>query len=357
MKTLKIMLCAVACLAFATSSLAQISKYDYNQPVGWGLLGETQITGGNEENAVLVTTFDELKAALAGTDNKTIYIKGEIVFAGHLDVQDVKNKTLYGLPGSALVNPYHSESVDSTGILNMFRCENFIIRNLIFKGAGAYDIDGKDNLTLTTCKYIWVDHCDFQDGVDGNFDCNYGSDYVCVSWCRFHYLKAPYPGGSGGSDDHRLSDLWGSGDGRAKFDTGHLKTTFYSCWWGEGCKERMPRVRFGKVHLLNCLYTCTGNNYCIGTGYASNIYVEKCAFIDVNNPYMNYAMGEGHTDYNITVRDCIGQSDAQERSGSTEYFIPSDYYQLEGYDVNLVESEVKTHSGATLNIVFVGAGA
>ncbi|MCD8290648.1 MAG: chromophore lyase [Prevotella sp.] len=348
------LLCVIASMAFATSGMAQISEYDYNEPVGWATLGARQVTGGNEENPVLVTTYDELVAELKGTDYKTIYVQGEIQFPGPvLKLSSVQNKTIYGLPGSAFVNPYHTANVDSTGILSLSSCQNFIIRNVTFKSAGAYDIDGNDNLNFTGCKYMWVDHCDFQDGVDGNFDCNNGSDYICVSWCRFHYLISPWSGGSGGSNDHRFSNLWGGSDSNATKDKGHLNTTFYSCWWDDGCKERMPRIRFGQVHLLNCLYSCTGNNYCVGTGYMSNVYIDRCTFVDgIKYPYKNYATSGSYTDYNLTVSGCLGVDDYQHKSGDNDYFIPSEKYELEGYDVDLVETEVSTHAGATLNITY-----
>lgn len=59
-----------------------------------------------------------------------------------------------------------------------------------------------------------------------------------------------------------------------------------------------------------------------------------------------------YTDYNITLTGNIGAEDEQKRSGSIEYFIPSDHYQLEGYDASLVKDEVKAYAGATLNVEY-----
>lgn len=346
----KLTLCALMLLAVGTAAKAQMSAHDYNSPVGWGTVGGT-ITGGNDEGAIKVTTMSELKTALVGTYKHTIYIEGEIDITGLVSMENVQNKTIYGLPGSALVNSIHSTDVKKSGILSFKNSKNIIIRNVTFKSAGAFDIDGNDNLNLTNCSYVWVDHCDFQDGVDGNFDCNNGSDHISISWCRFRYLKEPWEGGSGGSDDHRYSNLWGGSDSETASE-GKLRTTFYSCWWDEGCRERMPRIRFGQVHLLNCLYSSSLTNYCIGTGYKCNAYVEKCVFDDVKNPWKNYATSGKYTDYNITLTGNIGAEDEQKRSGSIEYFIPSDHYQLEGYDASLVKDEVKAYAGATLNVEY-----
>ncbi len=358
------LLCAIACMAFAAPGMAQISEYDYNEPVGWGTVDGT-ITGGEGENPVTVTTLAELKSALAknNTTKATIFIKDTIEFSGYFEVNGVKNKTIYGLPGSALVNNnrYAGMKTSESGILFCKNCSNIIIRNVTFKSAGAFDIDGNDNLTFQTCTYMWVDHCDFQDGIDGNLDCNNGSDYICISWCRFRYLLEPLREGYTGDStngEHRYTNLWGGSDSNGSTDLGHLNTTFYSCWWDEGCMERMPRVRFGKVHIINCLYTCTDNSYCVGPGYMSNVYIDRTAFVGVKNPYKNQIKNAEYTDYNMTITGCYSvntsgnsATDQQVRSGENDYFIPSDYYTLDGYDVGLVQDQVSTYAGPTLNVI------
>lgn len=343
---------SLASQAFSLSA-ATLSAYDKNAPVGWATVGGT-VTGSSNKNSVVVTTKADLLAALSGTGQKTIYVKGTITFSGMETVKDAANKTVYGLPGAVLSNPIHSAVVSQSGILSFSRCRNIILRNLTFKSAGAYDIDGNDNLQFQNSDYIWVDHCDFQDGVDGNFDCNNGTDHIAVTWCRFRYLIKPYAGGSGGSADHRNCCLWGGSDNNAK-DRGHLRTTFANCWWDQGCHERMPRVRFGQVHIVNCLFSCKGNNYCIGAAYASNIYAEKNVFSGVSNPWKCYAVKKGRTDYNITMTGNIGAANEQKRSGSTAFFNPYGVYSYSAMDVAKVQGEVSAHAGATLNVT-VGSG-
>jgi pectate lyase/pectin methylesterase-like acyl-CoA thioesterase len=335
-----------------SSSVSGTSSYDLGAPVGWGTVGGS-ITGSSNKNAVVVTNSSDFISAMSGTDQKTIYVKGTISVTGQMTVQNAQNKTVYGLPGSVLANTTHTSDASKTGILYLKNCKNIILRNLTFKGAGAYDIDGKDNLTVQNCQYLWVDHCDFQDGVDGNFDCNNGSDNISVTWCRFRYLISPWAGGSGGSDDHRFSDLWGGSDKNASKDEGKLRTTFANCWWDEGCRERMPRVRFGQIHIVNCLYSSSVANYCIGAGYKSNIYVEKTAFTTSKTqktPWKSCATSSGYTDYNITLTGCSGVSDQQTRSGSNSYFNPYSKYSYTAYDASKVQSVVSQYAGATLSI-------
>lgn len=335
------------CLA----SFAATSPYDLNRPVGWGTVKQS-ITGGEGGTCVTVTSASDLEKYLKASGNYTIYVKGAITVNSMISVL-VKNKSIYGLPGSYLYNPNRTSS--ESGIL-YFKpgSDNIIMRNMTFKSAGAYDVDGNDNFCIDKTTNIWVDHCDFQDGVDGNFDCKNSSDYVCVTWCRFHYLIPPKAGGSGGANDHRYTDLWGSSDSKTT-DAGHLNTTFMYCWWGEGCVERMPRVRFGKVHILNCLYNSTSSNYCVGAGNNSSIYVEKTAFIGVQDPYKNYS-SSSDPGY-LTFDDCLF-TNCKTQNGNTKgtgkAFTPSTYYSLTGIDKSLVESVVsdaKTGAGATLNVV------
>lgn len=331
------------------------SAYDLGKPIGWATV-DGNVTGGMGGEEVVVTNFQEFDNAMLRVNGKKdtevkriIYVKGEIQFGGLITYNGISNKTIIGLPGATFVNM--DQTKKNSGILKFTNnCQNIILRNMTFKGPGAYDVDGNDNFLIQDGHYIWVDHCDFQDGVDGNFDINNGSDNISVTWCRFRYLIDPKAGGSGGSNDHRFSNLIGSSDSSTK-DPGHLNITFANCWWDEGCMERCPRVRFGKIHMLNCLFTNEGYHYCIGTGHESNIYVEKCDICKGTRFYKN--PGKGDTTYNITITDCIGVSDVQDRSGNNDYFTPSTYYNYTPIDKGLVKEVVgneQTGAGATLKV-------
>ncbi|MBB6270770.1 pectate lyase [Pedobacter cryoconitis] len=240
-------------------------------------------TGGGDAVPTVVTNYAELKSAIQNTSIKVVQVNGTITIpsGGRISFQDQSGKTIYGSAGAKLVSA--DQTKDNSGIIYIKRCTNIIIRNLIFEGPGAYDTDGWDNATLDACTNIWVDHCEFRDGVDGNFDIKNISDYVTVSYCKFSYLKAPKPGGSGGSDDHRFSGLIGSSD-NATADRGHFRITFVRCWWAPGCVARMPRIRFGKVHIVNSYYNSTVSKSCIQGGFEANALVESNVFENVKNP-------------------------------------------------------------------------
>ena len=320
------------------------SPYDCLSPIGFG----ENTTGGNNQNISVVSTATELAEAVSGTDPSTIYVKGDIMLDKLVSVGS--NKSIIGLPGASVNNLNRDENA---GIFLLKRSNNVIIRNLILRGPGAYDIDANygDNITVEDSKNVWVDHCDIQDGIDGNFDIVSGSDSICVSWCRFRYLIDPKGGGSGGYDDHRLSNLIGNEDTSADIDEGHLNVTFICCWWGDGCVEYSPRVRFGKVHLVNCLYDGNDYNYCIGYGVFSIIYVENCAF--TSDAAQTNVLKDLHNDkdFNVKVVGCLGTDDIELSEGSREQLVPTyDYDAFNSNIVSYVLKDVNSGAGPTLNI-------
>lgn len=325
---------------------AQLSEYDANAPLGFG----AATTGGAGGSSVTVSTLSELQNALKTSGKLTIYIKGAIKFTSMFSVSSQSDKTILGLPGSYLYSEQRT-TASATGILYFKNCKNIIMRNVTFKSAGAYDCDGNDNLCFENCQNMWVDHCDFQDGVDGNFDCKKQSDNICVSWCKFHYLKAPMAGGSGGSNDHRYTNLWGSSDSYTN-DRGKLRTTFVCCWWGEGCRERMPRVRFGQIHLVNCLWNSSVANYCVAAGQEAQCYIEKSAFIGVKNPIADY---DNSKQSGGVLVDCYTKNISGSSSVRSCSFNPSKSYSNNWKKIaaNQVESVLTAcnGAGATLNVV------
>ena len=144
-----------------------------------------------------------------------------------------------------------NERYRKSGIFYIQRCENVIIRNLSFQGPGSVDVGGVDLVSvINSSHHIWVDHCEFIDGQDGNFDITNESDYITASWCHFHYTDRSYV--------HQNTNLVGSSDSKVA-DRGKLNITFAYNEWGENCRSRMPMGRFGKIHLLNNWYNCSGN--------------------------------------------------------------------------------------------------
>lgn len=319
-------------------------NYYMTKPEGFGAAA----TGGGNATPITVSTYDEFKAAIKLTTPQVILVSGTITCS--YTSETLTNKTIIGLKGARLVNT--NQTTTGSGILYLKPgSNNVIIRNLIFEGPGAYDVDGRDNLT-SECTNLWVDHCEFQDGTDGNFDNKGAGDNTTISWCKFTYLKPAKAGGPGGADDHRFTNLVGSSKSDFPAD-GHYSITFQNCYWAEGCKERMPRARNAELHLLNCYYNTTvSGSLAIGLGGGNNnttCYVENTNFANIASVYRNYNSTDGGT-VGIIFDGCMNGS-ANVGSVSKPSYA---YTVLPVADVAAAVANGNCGAGATLNVTAEG---
>ena len=324
---------------FLTTFYSQhVMAQDLCKPVGWATQGNG-VTGGGNATPVVVSNYNDLKSALTNGSVKVVHVQGTITFPsnGRINVQDQSGKTIFGLPGSKIVSTDMTSS--GSGLLYVKRMDNLIIRNMYFEGPGAYDNDGNDNLTVDDSRNVWVDHCEFHDGMDGNFDIKNKSDLISVTWCTFSYEKPPKAGGSGGAPDHRYTNLIGSSDG-ATADRGKLRVTFQYCWWGEGCRERMPRVRFGKVHLVNNYYSSSVANQGVRAGFEADIRVEGNYFIS------GYSKPIDEFDKDYTAIYAKNNTGASDMTKNTAFTPP---YTIDIASASSIVTPIKNCAGATLS--------
>ncbi|MBO7458015.1 MAG: InlB B-repeat-containing protein [Paludibacteraceae bacterium] len=346
------LLCSLL-FAFSSSAFAAVT-YCAPSAFGYG----ASATGGGSATPVLVSSVSELQSALNKGKNKVIIITANLTFTSMLTVQDGSNVTVLGLPGVTLTSLQQDAS--SSGILYVKRFSNLIIRNLTFVGPGAYDCDGNDLLCFQDVTNAWVDHCDFQDGCDGNFDNKNGTDNVTVSWCRFRYLKAPRARECDLSteacqkltDDHRFTNLLGSGSSDAPSD-GTYNMTWAYCWWDSGCRERMLRCRNASLHFLNCYWNSSVANYYIGPENA-DCYVEGCTF--EGNPatnkifYQNYGGTNGVKFINSTATKGL-PSNVSNRTVVTP---PYSYTASTAAEAKTAITNASCGAGATLTVTTSG---
>jgi len=244
------------------------------------------VTGGGNATPVTVSNVTLFGMAVAGNSPAVVYVSG-VLGAGKVNIGS--NKTVVGLCGAE----FH-------GHLAVSNSTNVIVRNLKIVGYGvgncALDPDydssvgcssGNDAVTIeNNAKNVWFDHCDISDGTDGNLDTTSGADLVTISWTKFHYTPRTDPTGndSTGAEGHRFSNLIGSADNVAG-DTGHLNITWDHDWWADNVNQRMPRSRAGKIHILNSLFTATGNSYCSNAGQGAQLLVEGTVYNGVKAPF------------------------------------------------------------------------
>jgi len=204
------------------------------------------------------------------------------------------NTTIVGLDKNAILK---GAWFDIRGTANVANSRsNIIIRNLTFRD--TYDCfpewsptDGAlgswnaqyDSISLRDTNNVWIDHNLFEDrdtrdqkqpdhfGVlyqvhDGLVDITNASDLVTLSWNRFR--------------EHDKVMLIGSSDG-ALADRGKLRVTLHHNVF-ERVGQRVPRVRFGQVHLFNNYYDVRSTptyQYSWGIGIESAIYAEENFFV------------------------------------------------------------------------------
>ena len=235
----------------------------------------------------------------------------------------------------------NNESYRNSGCLTLSGCKNIIIRNITFVGPGSIDVGGNDLISFTGAKNCWVDHCAFEDGMDGNFDITQKADFNTISWCTFSYSSRSYM--------HQNSNLIGSSDSET---TGYLNTTFAFNWWGTGCKQRMPMARVGKIHMLNNYFSCTAASNCINPRKNSEFLIEGNYFEKGVKKYysQNDATAVTWASGNYAVEN---NSLAALTSFGTTVTVPYDYSVAPYSDV---PTAVKKYAGATLTFETSGIG-
>jgi pectate lyase len=316
--------------------------------VGWASMsgdGMTTTTGGGTATPQTVTSVSALSAAAGGNNAAVIYVSGVLPNA---KITVGSNKTIVGLCGAEI-----------HGHLDVVGSSNVIIRNVKVVGYAvgncALDPDydssvgcssGNDAITVEQGNHIWIDHDDISDGTDGNLDITLAADYVTVSWTKFHYTARTDNSGndSTGAAGHRYSDLVGGAD-NSNGDVGKLNVTWHHNWWATNVVERMPRVRYGKNHIFNNLYTDTGDDYCIRAGMDAMLLVENNAFIGVASPQA-FNDSADQADSYITANGNLysGTSGTESTGGGGTPFTTAPYtYTLDA--ASSVQAEVQASAG------------
>lgn len=296
-------------------------------------------TGGLGKNEVTVENVSDLRK-YAEMGNYTIYVKpGTYKVPSKSAIKVGDNVTIYGYRGAVLEQTKTSNVNEDNTVVSV-EGANVIIRNLVFKGAGAIDLDAGDCIHVKGGTNVWIDHVEIYDGQDGNLDVINGANYVTISWAKFHYTVA--------STGHMFSNLIGNSDSKTS-DKGKLKTTIHHSWWGTGVKERMPRVRYGEVHVVNNLFSSEAASTCVRAGKEANLRVENNVFIGVNNPVDLYKNDFTAVSSLGNYKENVKKGDD---AGSGSAFVPS--YTMTPTDVGTrqtayaLKDSIERFAGATL---------
>jgi len=281
-------------------------------------------TGGAGGPTVTVSSLSAFTAAVGDDSPRNVNVSGTINL-GSSSVRFGSNKTISGVGANS----------GFIGDLKSVSKNNIIIRNLNFTNpSGVGDGDG---LTVQKTTHLWVDHCSFLDCADGEFDITHACDWVTVSWCKFRYTR---------DAGHNFVNLIGHSDSNASEDTGKLHVTMHHNWYSTLCKERMPRVRFGQVHVYNNYYGAAGSNYNVGIGNDSQVLLETSYFDSQAMPWKNYS-SSGHqgrihwNSGNVFVNTTIPTW----APNSTVFRPPYSYTLTPGNEVKSVVTNASTGAG------------
>lgn len=213
--------------------------------------------------------------------------------AARVRIRIPANTTIVGLGTDATVRgAWFDVRLGSSGSVPM----NVIIRNITFEdtfdcfpvwdpkdGATGNWNSAYDAISVRNATHVWIDHNTFRDKTtrdetlptyfgrhyqvhDGLVDVTNASDYVTISWNRLL--------------DHDKTMLIGSSDS-ATADRNTLRLTLHHNFF-KGVGQRVPRVRYGKVHVYNNFYKIQhlpGYGYSWGVGVESQIYAENNFFV------------------------------------------------------------------------------
>ena len=275
-------LIAVLCLCLTSSAFAAADGWaSRNSPYYNGT------TGGTGGTVVTVTNLADFTYYVytVGITPYIVQISGTINIGTGEASRVRPNKTIRGIGA----NPTFVGNLrfDNDG-------GNVIIENLNFTNPD--DIGEGDGISVKeNLNNIFITKCTFYNSGDGNLDITKESDFVTVSWYKFYYTY---------NTGHNFVDLIGASDSQT-VDADNLRVTMHHNWWTTLCKERMPRVRYGQVHVYNNYYSdLMAGGYCVGVGCGSRIRVESNYFNAVPMPWKNYYTGQsgcssaGHIGWN-----------------------------------------------------------
>lgn len=184
---------------------------------------------------------------------------------------------------------------------------------------------------------VFVTECTFYDCLDGCLDITRRSDRVTVSWCKFYFSEPQEKG-------NRVMLVGNSDD--STDDAGTLQITLHHNWFGANCRQRIPSVRYGKVHLYNNYYDCAGNMYGLWSRIKAECLVENNVFAGIKDPFSVHVEGETAADRGkICCRgnlceNCTGATD----EGKDAVFTPGYTYTADPPES--VAEAVKARAGA-----------
>lgn len=272
----------------------------YNQSTGIGTSGGSK---ASSKMIFLVKNKQDLLTAIkiGRSKPKIIQVEGIIDISENQPYEnynDQKSRSLIKIPSNTTLIGVGDNASFINGSIILSNVSNIIIRNIHIQA--PIDVEPKfeqgdgwnaewDGINIITSTYVWIDHVTFTDGNftddkykkkdnwkyvqhDGLLDIKRGSDLITVSYCLF--------------ENHDKTILIGHNDKNDSQDENKLHITFHHNSFSN-VRQRAPRVRFGKIHMYNNVFTGSVSKsqtiypylYSIGLGIKSSVISENNLFL------------------------------------------------------------------------------
>lgn len=253
--------------------------------------------GGAGGDTIVVENSTDLKTYASSSKPYVILIKGSIDVGSEVRVSSYK--TLSGIDSVSTI----LGTINISGGTN-----NVVVKNLNISNPA------NDGITIREARYVYVTHCTVFDCGDGCIDVTVESDFVTISYCRFYYEDVLV---------HKFVNLIGASDDNIT-DRGKLHVTMHHNWWDRNCDCRMPRVRFGRVHMYNNYFSCEGNSYSTSARFEAEVFSENNYYEKVYDPFVVEEYGKAKSIGNV-YDNCTRTID----DGNDSVFRPSYDYTLQ----------------------------
>ncbi|KAK7295332.1 hypothetical protein RJT34_18238 [Clitoria ternatea] len=252
--------------------LAQCSKGFGRRAVG-GLGGPIYVVTDPSDDDMVNPKPGTLRYGVVQQGPLWITFKHDMVIRLQQELLVSSNKTIDGRGANVLIK-------EGAGItlqyVNNVIIHGIRIKKIVSKEGGMIK-DGPDHISFRTrsdgdaisifaSSNIWIDHISLSQAEDGLIDAIYGSTAITISNC--HLTKHNDVMLFGANDQHNMDKI--------------MQITVAFNHFGRGLVQRMPRCRFGFVHVLNNDYT-QWMMYAIGGSAAPTILSQGNRFNAPNN--------------------------------------------------------------------------
>jgi pectate lyase len=149
---------------------------------------------------------------------------------------------------------------------------------------------------------------------------------------------------------HAFSNLIAGSDNEPA-SVGKLRITYMYSWWGQGVEERMPRMRFGKVHVFNSYYDSQRSDYLIGPGVQAQMVIENnLSAVNPEGVWINDGFDDGTSAYVATGNEGTAAGPLNRTKGTGVFSVPYPYELIAASEVEAVVASPTCGAGSSVTL-------